>query len=343
MFFRRWLANMLGANTTVGLVPDTNILDIRYIAETPELAAALAELIRTAYLDETLSADQSGAMETAEWFAKQRDELSERLTQAQKTMTDFERDNDVVLLTGDSTGQETRLRSWRSIVPRQSNDVVSATTFAPATKALAQIRQRISAASQSLGPNHPDMIALREQERSLEQAAAQEQAALEPGQGRSRMTQEQLRQQESRVIDQGEKADELRRLAADVQLLENQYAATARRAADAEMMASSIETGFSAFGPATVPIEPAFPQYGKVIGLSLGLGLGLGILTALLIELLSLKVRHIGDLQMVGARVLNAKTQAGQQDRPGNWLKDLFGRARLIAKRRQVEGAVSLQ
>ena len=181
MDFRRWLANMLGANTTVGLVPDTNILDIRYIAETPELAAALAELIRTAYLDETLSADQSGAMETAEWFAKQRDELSERLTQAQKTMTDFERDNDVVLLTGDSTGQETRLRSWRSIVPRQSNDVVSATTFAPATKALAQIRQRISAASQSLGPNHPDMIALREQERSLDRPRHRNRPLWNPG------------------------------------------------------------------------------------------------------------------------------------------------------------------
>lgn len=306
MDFRRWVANLLASNTSVGLVQDSNILEIRYAAGSPELAAGLAELMRTAYIDETLATERARALQTAEWFAQSRLDLSKRLAAAEAAKTEFERENGLILLTDEATASEERLRTWASTPPRPRDSAAIVTPIRlRSAEALAEIQQRIAAASQTQGPNHPGMIALRQQEQLLREAAAQEQAAAQPQTADSAVSEEAVRQQQTRVLAESENAGELRRLAANVALLREQYAQASRRVADAQMQAESLDIGFSPLGPASRPIKPAFPNYRVVVGLSFGFGLMLGMLTALFLELLALRVRHTDDLEILGGNRLN--------------------------------------
>ncbi len=302
--FRRWVADQLSSSTSVALVPDSNILEIRYVAGTAEAAAGFADLMRTAYIDESLATQRSRALQTAQWFDQQHEEISQRLAVAEKAKTDFEREHGVVMLPGEMTASEWRLRRTATNIPH-TTVVLDAPPPSGSQARLAEVQQAIAAASETMGPNHPTLIALREQERVLAATAARERAAATSSAPKPASADESLRAQQNRVLAEGASADELRRLSANIALLRELYVNSAKRAADAEMQAESTDVALTPIGSASVPTERAFPNYPLVIGLSFGFGLAIGILTALFFELLAMKVRHVEDLQILGVEGLN--------------------------------------
>ena len=175
----------------------------------------------------------------------------------------------------------------------------------PAAMQLAQIDSAIATASQTLGPNHPDLQNMRNQRAAVAAAAARERAASRPASiSTGPSIGAMYSAQQAKVLAQRGLVNEAQRLGADVAILRDQFNKTAARAAELSQEAESTEAGLTLLGSAVAPQTAAFPKMPLVIFGSLGFGLALGLLISLIVELLSRRVRGAEDLQISGVPVI---------------------------------------
>ncbi|EDL49324.1 Wzz/FepE/Etk N-terminal domain-containing protein [Erythrobacter sp. SD-21] len=327
MDFRRWLAQRIIDHTEADLVAGSNILEITYSSTSPEPAAKLADLVRDAYVEQTLAFRREAARRNADWFDEQTETLRADLAAAQKEKTDFERANGVIL-TDDLVDTDTaRLRALASSPPPMQTQSMAGGGVAPSSGQLSQIDAAIAAASQTLGPNHPDLQQLRQQRSALASAVARENAA-QPRMVTSGPSLGSLYSaQQAKVLENAGAAGEARRLATDVLVLRDQYQKTAARAAELGQEANSNESGLTLLGDAVAPQMRTFPRYPLIAALAIAGGLALGIFLALCAELLWRRVRGAEELEILDAPVFGVMSQEVQASPKGS-IQDLFTRTK---------------
>ncbi len=311
--FRRWLAQRIIDRTDARLIDASNILEISYSGTRPEPAAIIADALRAAYEEQTILFKQQAATRNAQWFERQTIELRQQLAAAEARKAEFERANNIVLNDDASDAESARLAALASSAP--AAPMVSAAPMAaaistPSQAQLAQIDAAIAAASQTLGPNHPDLQNLQRQRAAIAESAGREMAqaraaargggAVSSGPSIGAM----FSAQQQRVLAQRGLVAEARQLLADVNVLREQLSRTATRAAQLQQEAQSTETGLTRLGSAVAPDGPTFPRTMPVVLGSLALGFAFGILLSLLIELLNRRVRSADDLVINGVPVI---------------------------------------
>ena len=319
--FRRWLAQRIIDNTGVALIQGSNILEITYTSTNAETAARVADLIRQAYVEQTVASRRGDARENAQWFGRQVGEVRQKLTAAEQAKAAFERQNGVVLSDDLTDPEVQRLQSLATAPPPAPVVTPGATITTPtppvaaSAGALAQLDAQITSAGQQLGPNHPQLQQMQRQRAAL-QAQVNRELAASSAAGQTRTTPPTVsggqsaaslyRQQQAKVLADRGKVDEARRLAQDVAVLREQYQSTAKRFADLSQQAEARETGLTPLGNAVTPRSPEFPKWPLVIFGSLALGLILGVLAALTTELLRRRVRGEEDLALAGVPVIGS-------------------------------------
>lgn len=303
---RRWIAQTIVDRTNVDVVGGTNMLRISYRASSPVEAAAMANALRNAYIEATLSSRRGEAMRNADWFSQQANKEKELLTAADEAKTAFERETGLVM-GDDKTDIETeRLRSLASQAggPPVFTAGAPIATASPAALQLAQLDAQISQASQSLGANHPAMIDLKNRRATLAKIVAQDQAAAREAVNASARTaaeganaiQRAVQAQTARVVAQRDKIQRLNQLQAEVNLHREQMQKALERASSLRQEAAIADPGLSVLGEALTPSKPAFPNIPLIVGGGLVLGAGLGMLLSLIVELLSRRIRGVEDL-----------------------------------------------
>jgi uncharacterized protein involved in exopolysaccharide biosynthesis len=166
---------------------------------------------------------------------------------------------------------------------------------------LAQLDAQIAQASKTLGPNHPEMQALRAQRETLAKVVAQEDAQtrrIASGESGAAAISRVLQEEKARVIGQRDKQERLRQLQSEVDLRRDQYKTTSARAAELALQASLTDPGLTPMGVVVAPTKPAYPNKPLMVGGAAALGLGLGLGLALLLELLNRRVRGVEDLNL---------------------------------------------
>ncbi len=324
MSFRRWLAERVIDGTDAQLVPGSNILELRYSSDNPETAALIADALRDAYEAETRLMRQRGAIRSAEWFQGQTTKLRAELAKAEEAKATFERENNIVLEDDMRDAESARLTAMAGMQDAPTAPVMG--PMAPVTSAsqiqLQQIDVAIETAAATLGPNHPRLLALRQQRAAAAAGVSQELAAARaaargPSVARGPSASSQYAQQQARVLQQRGKVAEARQLAVNANVLREQVAAAAKRTVELQQESESTETGMSFLGNAVAPRDPSFPNIPLIMIGAIALGLGLGILLAVLAELLARKVRGPADLELPGIPMLGmASLQPFAQPRP---------------------------
>ncbi|MBC9032807.1 exopolysaccharide biosynthesis protein EpsF [Sphingomonas sp. JC676] len=305
---RRWLAQNIIANTKAGIIEGSNILEISYIDTTAERAEQIANLVRKAFLEESLAYKRDAANKSAAWYALQADSARKALTEAEDTRTAFAKANDIVLTSANTDLDTQKLEQLEGqSVAAQSSPTMSAPSggMGPAAIQLAAIDQQLEQAATTLGPNHPMFQSLQRQRVVVAAAAAREKSA---GGASSVVNVGAIRNaanaQKSQVIAKSEKLDQLVRLQRDVELKKEQFLKASSRVGDLRLEGNSDDAGMTTLGEATAPENPYFPNVPLIVGGAAGFGLGLGVLIALLVELLGRRVRSTEDLELaVGAPV----------------------------------------
>ena len=310
--FRRWAAETVIERTNVAWLDASNILEIRYRSTTPQSEQTIADAVRDAYVEQSLEFKREAARENAAWFSEQAAEVRDELSKAEKALNDFERANNVVLTTDSSDTEEDRLRALAATPPTPviaAPAVAAPAATSPLQGQLAALDAQIATAAGTLGPNHPQLVALKQQRASLASAVAADNARLRAASrvapaptGPSAAA--QLSAQQQRVLAKRGLVNEAQKLALNVTVLRSQFETTSQRAADFEQQAATTDAGATLLGNAVTPTSPSSPKIPLILIGAFGFGLGLGIVASLIVELLRRKVRGPEDLRIEGVPIL---------------------------------------
>lgn len=299
MDMRRWAAQRIMNGTYAGLIENSNILEISFTGWSPEAAKQIADLVRSAYVDETLRAKRESAAVTAQWYDKQTKIALAKLTDAEAARTQYAREHGIALQQDNTDLENAKLNA---LTGQSALASVGTGMSGPsaASMQLAQIDQQIAQAATMYGPNHPMLQSLQRQRAAI---ASQSQTVTS---GPSAASIERAFQtQKARVIAEREKVDKLNQMQREIEILRDQYLSTAKRAADLKMLANIGESGLTLLGDAVASDRPSFPNLPLIFGGSIAIGLALGVMTALLKEFLGRRVRSDEDLEYAtGAPVL---------------------------------------
>lgn len=334
--FKRWAAQRIIDGTDASLIEGSNILELKFSASSPEIARAVADALRAAYIESSLAYRRETAARTAEWYAGQAEKAKVALAKAEADKATYERENGIILQDDKIDIDSARLAALAS-AGAPTVAAVTPVGPTPASMQLAQLDAAISQASRVLGPNHPDLIAMRQQRGVLATQAEQERsaanAAASAASSAARIGAGMLEAQRSKVIAQRDKLERVRALQAEVDVRRDQFLKASSRAADLRLEANVGETGITPLGSAVTPQKPIFPNMPLIMVGSLGFGLGFGVLVALLTELFGRRVRSSEDLTHVVEAPLLAVIAAAPV-KPRRSLRRSFARVGLLAQRK---------
>lgn len=289
---RRWLAQSIIDSTEATLVGGTRILEISYKGSTPEQAARVANLLRDAFIEENLSFERSGAARIADWYEEQANKALAQLRAAEKARNQFAAANGIVLDQSNTDLESMKLNALTSqsaTATVQSQPVV---VSGGGVSQLDELDAQIAQAMATLGPNHPQMIALRRQREMMASAAA----PTTTGGLNIGAIESAFERQKAKVLGQSEKLDKLRQLQSEIELRKDQYLKSTQLIADYRMQSNVDDSGIQPLADAIIPTLPSFPNIPAIMGGAIVIGLGLGILLALLTELLARRIRSGDDL-----------------------------------------------
>jgi succinoglycan biosynthesis transport protein ExoP len=296
---KRWAAQRIIDGTNVNLIEGSNIMELTYTANSPEVARSIADALREAYIDSTLTYRRETAARTANWYADQAEKAKAALASAEAAKAAFERENGIILQEDKTDIDSARLAALASAGAPVLSAVMPAGPT-PSGAQLAQLDAALSQASRTLGPNHPDLIAMKQQRSVLAAQASREQSAANAAAGAAasaaRVGAGLLEAQKSKVIGQRDELEQLKALQAEVDVRRDQFVKASTRAADLRLEANIGETGITPLGNAVTPQAPIFPNMPLIMVGSLGFGAAFGVFIALLTELFGRRVRSMEDL-----------------------------------------------
>lgn len=300
--FNRWAAEAVMKGADAKLIEGSNILEISYSSSSPDRAKDVADGLRKAYIDMTLQSRREAARRNAEWYEEQAQKAKAILFQAESQKAEFERANGI-LLQDDKVDVDSARLAALATQGGASMITPTASGVAPSQAQLTQVEAQLADASKVLGPNHPQLQALRKQREVLIGQVAQERnaasAAASAAVSAARATAGMLEEQKAKVMGQRDKVEKLRLMQDEIDLRRTAYNNSVSRAAQLRQEAEIAEAGVVPLANAITPQEPAFPKKGLMIGASIAGGMGLGILTALLLELFGRRIRSSEDLAAV--------------------------------------------
>jgi len=293
--FRHWAAKQIMDRTKADVVEGSNILELTYTDKTAGSALAAAEALRKAFLDTSLWLRRSEANRNADWFVHEAAKAKLLLDRAEVRESDFARENNVYMATDTLDVDSARLAALATQQGATAQQAAGGSS--PASLQLAEVDAEIAQAAQTLGPNHPQLQALRAKRAALASVAAQERAAMSPL-PRKGSAANALDAAAAAISANHDKLSQLKQLHTDVLVRRELYNKTLARAADFRQQAAITDVGLTALGPAVVPAAPAFPKKSLILGGALVFGFGLGVLIALLSEFLNRRIRGHEDLRL---------------------------------------------
>jgi uncharacterized protein involved in exopolysaccharide biosynthesis len=307
--FRHWLAASVIENTKAGILQDnadaSNILEIVYSAPTPDAAKSGADALRNAYLNASLAFQRDDALRNAEWFTVEANKAKVAYDAAVAARTAYEKANGIVMADDKTDIDSAHLQALAlqsGVAPPMMPP--TAVQSSPSAVELAQVDAQIAEDNKTLGPNHPDLLALRARRQSLAELVAKDQAAAKAAAGAASNAsaatvgalEHAVANQKARVIANSEKIGKLTQLQSEVDQRRDELTATAAKAAQFRQQAALGGSGVTPLGPAVTPKAPKFPNYLLIIPGSLVLGFAVGVMVSLLMEMFGRRVRGVEDL-----------------------------------------------
>ncbi len=346
---RRWLAKQVQDTTRAQIVEPSNILEIKYSAQSPEAAKRVAGLVRESYIETSLEFRRDSARKSADWYRDQAQKAKTLMATAEEARSKYAKENGVVLQADNVDVESSKLASLSAQSAAAASTpqmpIVTGSTSAPivggANLQLEALNQQISQAQQTLGPKHPAYQALIRQKSVLEAEAARQRTAASSGpkitmpspQAAIRQVESAYASQKARVLAQQDKMDKLKQMTNDIEVKRAQYVKAEERAADLRLEAQVGDAGLTPLGDATVSDTPTFPKVPLILGGSIGFGAALGICLSLLIELLGRRVRSDEDLEYAAKAPVFAII--GKDDDGDRWYQKIARklRDRLVERR----------
>ena len=339
-----WLTSGVRGNLEVKPSRDSNVVEIKFKARDPRVAAEVANAIAQAYIDTSVELRVGPAKMYTTYFDEQAQIARDRLEHTQTALSTFQRDHGVIvasdqrfdlensrlaeLSTQLSTiqGQKADLQSRQSQA-RVGADSLQEVLQSPLIQGLkgdvARMEARVQEMSGNLGANNPQLLRARLELASMRGKLSAETQQIANGVASSNRMNAQreadikgaIDAQKQQLLKLKEGRDAAAVLQRDVDAAQRAYDAIASRQTQSNLESRITQTNIAVLSPAVEPISASSPKILLNVAVSLVAGLLLGAGLALLIEQPVRRVRTLDDLTaLIGLPVLGALA-GGRDDR----------------------------
>jgi len=327
---------MLGgfkANLSAASIPQTQLISISFRDPNPKTAATIVNHVIDAYIRQSFDSRYASVNEVTTWLTAQMDTLKDKATDAQRKLTQFQEDNNIITADtgGDKSAAPTDMTTGRletlngrlaqaqvdrilkeaQLRAANSGDpVVLASLYNdPTVTALLGEQTRLSAQyaqmSTKFGPNYPPLIDLRTQMRKVDDSFAKAignvKVHLRQEYDAAVTTQDLL---QSQFDEQAKQAYAINRKQAEYSALRAEGASSRElyNTLQSKLQQASVEAGLNGVNTmrvdaARAPLFPVEPKKSAILTSGFMLGLFVGLAAAFLIEATSDKLQGIEQVE----------------------------------------------
>ena len=306
-------------------VRGTDLVEVRFTTPSPELSAMLAGAHTQAYMEANAEARLANDVTAKEFLGKQLEEARGRVEQAEGALKAFATDHPNVAVNQEQklTGQQmneltTQISAaeadriglqteYETVVQR--DDPMSHFLDKPGIEklylSLLDLRAQRAALDPKLGPNHPEMIQLREQEseiaRQLKGEIGQQTAGVKARLDAARAREKGLR---TKLAYLEESAILLRDLGARYELLKNDvesagnlYRTLVKQAMETAVNAQLAASNVRVIERAEIPEHPSRPNVPLNLAFGLVLALGVSVVATIVCDAFDNTVKSSADVE----------------------------------------------
>ncbi len=328
---RKDILAIFKGSTKIQTKPGTELVEVHFRNQSPQVAAAVANTIVDRYTDRSLRTRYEGTTRISDWLAKQLDNLKNQVTESQDTLSKYQKQNNLIGVDPNGNGEDLTLDNLRTanqqLAEAQADRVVKEARYrmamtrnpelllsvAPSTT-LSQLQQQEAALTvqqaqleSKFGPQWPR---LKEIQSSLAQVRRDIQGEITTMQSRFEVEYRTAASTENLMRERLESAKQdayqQNRSSAQYQILRHGadsasdlYDALQTRLKEAGITAGLNANQIDVVDHATTPALPVFPVKRNDAGIGLGAGLVLGLALALFAETIDDTIRTSDDAESV--------------------------------------------
>lgn len=306
-------------------VRGTDLVEVRFTTPSPELSAMLAGAHTQAYMEANAEARLANDVTAKEFLGKQLEDARARVEQAEGALKAFATDhpnvavnqeqkligqqmNELTTQIGSAEAERIGLQTEYETVARRDDPMSHFLDKAGIEKlhlALLDLRAQRAALDARLGPNHPDMLQLREHEaevrRQLNGEIAQQTAAVRARLDAARAREKGLRTklaylEESAILlrDLGSRYELLKN---DVDSAENLYRSLVKQAMETAVNAQLAASNVRVIERAEIPARPSRPNVPLNLAFGLVLSLGVAVVATIVCDAFDNTVKSGDDVE----------------------------------------------
>ncbi len=333
---------------TIEPVPQSSIVNVRFVASDAETAAQAVNTLAQLYVEQTLRAMASETREARGWLSAQLGEQKQTITQSERQLLDYEQQQGLLNLDERLKLAEQKLSvlhgalveaaterlekenvhqqlAGLSAAELQRSPAVLGREAAQRVKLKLEDGERLAARlGEALGARHPEMLRVQaELEENRRRLAEEGQAAVREAETAYRMALKREQALQAQLEPVQKELGELRQKAVEHGMLKRE--AEANQQLFRGLINRSKESGVDSSVPvrnvrvlekAAVPSQPISPNRARNYQLALMLGLGLGLVLGMLLEHMDDSVRTPDDVkQYVGLPFLGLVPEADRRAR----------------------------
>lgn len=321
-----WLSERIKQPLDVKPSRESNVINIEYIGNDPQFAAAVANAFAQAYVDVNVELRTEPARQYAGFFDDQTRSARERLEKAQAALSEYQQRQGITSVDerldfetaklNETSSQLTAIQASTtdSQSKRQRSDGASLAEVmqSPLINGLkadiARQEARLTEASINLGANHPQYQRMQTELNALREQLAAETAKItgsinttyEVNRQREGQLRAALEAQKTRVLEINQQRDQINVLRREIESAQRLFDTLSARASQSTLESQTNQTNIAVLNPATPPAKPSGPRTRLNVALAMFLGGLLGVMFAVALEFLQRRVRSADDLSALG-------------------------------------------
>jgi polysaccharide biosynthesis transport protein len=320
-----WLAEQLLRNLDIKPSRESSVINISFIGQEPNFAAAMANAFAESYIRTTLELRTDPAKQYRAMFEEQARTARDKLEAAQAKLSAYQKDKGLIAtderldsetlrlneltsqlvmmqaLSAESRGRQAAATTSGDRMQEVLNNPVIATLKTDLGRAESQLREL----SSRLGEMHPQVAQAKANIAELRARIDAETNRITSSvtvtntitQAREVQVKAQIEQQRQKILQLRQARDEAAVLQRDVESAQRNYEAISARLSQSSLESQSSQTNVSMVKVATPPYKPSSPKTVLNAILALVVGTMLAIITALLLEIRDRRLRTEEDVE----------------------------------------------
>jgi succinoglycan biosynthesis transport protein ExoP len=328
---RDWLADNLLRDLDIMTSKEGSVINISYSGADPQFAAEMANAFVWAYIQANLELKVEPARQQSAWFDEQLKALRTKVEEAQRRLSDYQRETGLLPTTLDGrldveNARLAELSSQLVIAQGQTYDSITRQRQISGAHAkgklgelpeilnnaliqnlkaeLARAEGKLAEASERVDKNHPQYVSALSEVHNLKQKIAAEiqtargsmENSATQAQQRENELKKALAEQKARVMELKQQRDRSDLLTQEMVSAQAALDSTTQRANLIRLESQRNLTDIAVLNPAVAPLKHSSPRITLNIALSIFLGTLLGMGFGFLAEMMDRRIRSVEDI-----------------------------------------------